>query len=108
MPNSLKNQSTQSPERIQNGDIVKHFKRETTDNTDPNAYLYKVIDINARDTDNYERVVIYEALYDNNNNVHHGDIFVRKYDEFMSKTDHVKYPEIKQHYRFEKYEKQSN
>lgn len=29
--------------RIKNGDIVQHFKRETTNGSDPNAYLYKVI-----------------------------------------------------------------
>lgn len=87
--------------RIKNGDVVQHFKREKVTNGDPNAYLYKVIDVNARDTDNYERVVVYEALYDNGDIVKHGNVFVRKYDEFMSEVDREKYPDIKQKYRFE-------
>ena len=88
-------------ERIKNGDIVRHFKKETCDNTDPNTYLYKVLDTNAREVDNYERVVVYEALYDNGSMVHRGNVFVRRYDEFMSEVDHDKYPNIKQKYRFE-------
>ena len=89
-------------QRIKNGDIVKHFKREVYNGTDPNVYLYKVIDVNAREVDNYTRVVIYETLYDNGDDmVKHGDVFVRNYDEFMSEVDRDKYPDIKQKYRFE-------
>ena len=87
--------------RIKNGDIVKHFKAETVNCTDPNVYLYKVIDINAREVDNFNRVVVYEALYDNGDIVKHGNVFVRNYDEFMSEVDRNKYPNIKQKYRFE-------
>lgn len=87
--------------RIKNGDIVQHFKRETVTNGDPNAYLYKVIDVNAREVDNYTRVVVYEALYDNGDIVKHGNVFVRNYEEFMSEVDRNKYPDIKQKYRFE-------
>lgn len=87
--------------RIKNGDIVQHFKRETVTNGDPNAYLYKVIDVNAREVDNYTRVVVYEALYDNGGIVKHGNVFVRNYEEFMSEVDRNKYPDIKQKYRFE-------
>ena len=81
-------------ERIKNGNIVRHFKKEINAGS-PMSYTYQVIDINARETDNYERVVIYKALYGG------GDFFVRKYDEFMSEVDHNKYPNIKQKYRFE-------
>lgn len=88
-------------ERIKNGDIVRHFKKELCTNADANLYLYKVLDMDARETDNYERVVVYEALYSNNRMVKHGQVFVRKYDEFISEVDHVKYPNIKQKYRFE-------
>ena len=72
--------------RIKNGDIVRHFKKETTDGSNPYQYLYRVV---------------YEALYDNGEGVKVGDIFVRRYEEFMSEVDHVKYPNIKQKYRFE-------
>lgn len=51
--------------RIKNGDIVRHFKKETTDGSNPYQYLYRVINTDARETDNYNRVVVYEALYDN-------------------------------------------
>ena len=46
-------------ERIEAGDIVRHFKKETIDNGDPNVYTYKVLCTDARETDNYERVVVY-------------------------------------------------
>ena len=87
--------------RIKNGDIVRHFKKETTDGSNPYQYLYRVINTDARETDNYNRVVVNEALYDNGEGVKVGDIFVRRYEEFMSEVDHVKYPNIKQKYRFE-------
>ena len=87
-------------ETIEAGDIVRHFKKETIDNGDPNVYTYKVLCTDARETDNYERVVVYEALYDLND-VKRGDVFVRKYDEFMSIVDREKYPNIKQKFRFE-------
>lgn len=90
-------------ERIKNGDIVTHFKKDMCE--DKNAYTYKVLETKARETDNYERMVVYMALYDKDD-VHRGDVFTRKYDEFMSEVDRVKYPtdkypSIKQKYRFE-------
>lgn len=72
-----------------------------------NLYKYKVITTNARETDNYERVVVYQALYNNaEKGISYGDIFVRKYDEFMSEVDREKYPlekypQYTQKYRFE-------
>lgn len=83
-------------ERIfQEGDIVRHFKRETTD--DPDKYLYRIIG-RAEHTETGELLMIYQALY--------GDrrIFARPYDMFMSEVDLEKYPEIRQRYRFEKNE----
>ena len=88
-------------ERFKAGDIVRHFKKETIDNGDPNVYTYKVLCVTAREVDNYERVVVYESLYDLGD-VKRGDVFVRRYDEFVSLVDTEKYPNISQLYRFEK------
>lgn len=90
---------------IKNGDIVKHFKRETLGDLNTTEYLYQVISVDARETGDYGRVVVYKALYNSNNGIEikAGDVFVRPYDEFMSEVDRVKYPNIKQKYRFEIY-----
>jgi hypothetical protein len=90
---------------IRIGDIVQHFKRETLDLTIPNRkqlYLYRIIDI-AEHTETKEKLVIYQALYDNDDMGIHFGVFARPYNMFMSKVDHEKYPNIKQKYRFEKY-----
>ena len=79
------------------GDIIQHFKRETVDQNSM-QYLYEFIGI-ATHSETRDRVVVYRALY--------GDkgLFVRPYEMFMEEVDHVKYPEIRQKYRFEKIEK---
>lgn len=60
-------------ERISDGDIVRHFKREFVDTAkfDDAMYLYVVLSMNAMDTTNGGRVVVYKALYGDNK------IFVR-------------------------------
>ena len=91
--------------RINVGDIVQHFKRETLstmNDVDRNIYLYKILAI-AEHTETKERLVIYQALYDNNEMGIHFGVYARPYDMFMSEVDHVKYPHIKQKYRFELY-----
>ena len=92
-----------SNERFVVGDVIQHFKRETVEN--PVAeYLYGYMGT-ARHAETGEVLAIYKALYDSpDGHVKKFDIFVRPYDMFMSEVDHEKYPEIKQKYRFEKYE----
>ena len=79
------------------GDIIQHFKRETVDQNSM-QYLYEFIGI-AIHSETRDRVVVYRALY--------GDkgLFVRPYEMFMEEVDQVKYPEIRQKYRFEKIRK---
>lgn len=79
------------------GDIVQHFKRELLEGEKDTSYLYMIVDI-AYHTETHERLVIYKALYDDR------CTYARPYDMFMSKVDRVKYPNIKQTYRFELYE----
>jgi hypothetical protein len=93
--------------RIHKGDIVRHFKREmlTTKQIEDEKklYLYKVLDY-AKHTETGELLVIYEALYDGQSidcDVHCGDKFARPFNMFMDEVDHIKYPCIKQKYRFE-------
>ena len=68
------------------GDVVRHFKRETTD--DPDKYLYMIIGP-ATHTETGEELMIYQALYDDY------DFYARPYDMFMSEVDREKYPDIK-------------
>lgn len=82
--------------RIKVGDIVKHFKREWVDQT-TSEYLYKVLAF-ASHTETGEPLVIYQGMYAP------FKVCARPYEMFMSKVDSKKYPEIKQEYRFEKYE----
>lgn len=76
------------------GDIVRHFKRETVDSNTTN-YLYKIIGI-AIHSESKEKMMVYQGLY--------GDfeLYCRPLNMFISEVDKVKYPNIKQQYRFEK------
>ena len=82
--------------QFKSGDIVRHFKRETV-STQSDTYLYQIIG-EAEHTETGETLMIYKALY--------GDqkVYARPIEMFMSETDHEKYPEIRQKYRFEIYE----
>ena len=74
------------------GDIVKHFKREL--DSSGNMYFYRILGV-ARHTENGEELMVYQALYGD------GQIFARPLAMFMDEVDHIKYPDIKQKYRFE-------
>lgn len=68
--------------------IYKHFK----------GNYYIVLDI-AKDSESGEDVVVYRALYDDNK------LWVRNKEMFLSEVDNIKYPDIKQKYRFEEIDK---
>lgn len=64
--------------------IYKHFKGD----------LYLVEDI-AIDSETERPMVVYRALYEDNL------LYVRDLEMFLSEVDKVKYPKVKQKYRFE-------
>lgn len=78
------------------GDLVRHFKRELLDQT-TKQYLYSIITF-AHHSETDEQLVVYEALYPP------FKVCARSYDMFVIEVDKVKYPDIKQKYRFEKEE----
>lgn len=84
---------------IRVGSIVRHFKKELHENQNDSLYMYKVLAI-AEHTETKERLVVYQALYSNEEMGVHFGIYCRPYDMFFSEVDHEKYPNIKQKYRF--------
>lgn len=92
-------------ERLQIGDIVKHFKWNTLSERDKerNIYKYKILAF-ANHTETKEKLVIYQALYSDSTMGVDFSIYARPYHMFMSEVDRNKYPELYklQKYRFEK------
>lgn len=92
-------------DRLCEGDIVKHFKREMLSEEElknnPHMYLYKIICMNAKHTETGETLVIYKALYDDH------QVYVRPKDMFLSEVDRNKYPNVKQVYRLQRVEDNS-
>lgn len=80
------------------GDIVRHFKWHTIseEEKNKNKYLYCIKSV-AKHTETNERLVVYQAMYPP------FDTYARPLEMFFSRVDHVKYPDIKQRYRFEIY-----
>ena len=92
--------------RFKQYDIVKHFKYETLtdEQKKQNIYLYQILAFPVKHTETGEELVVYKALYEcheNNMDVNLGQIFARPISQFFSSVDTVKYPNIKQKYRFE-------
>lgn len=79
--------------RIEEGMVVKHFKRELLEDKSSLKYLYIFVG-EAKHTETGEKLAIYQSLETD-------ELFARPYDMFMGEVDKDKYPNIKQEYRLE-------
>ncbi len=64
--------------------IYKHFKGD-----------YYIVEDIGYDAEDLKECVVYRALYGENK------LFIRDKEMFLSEVDHVKYPDVKQKYRFQ-------
>ena len=64
--------------------VYKHFKGD-----------YYIVEGVGQHSETKEKYIIYRGLYGDN------ELYLRPYDMFLSKVDKVKYPNVKQEYRFE-------
>ncbi len=74
--------------KVIKGQKYKHFKGD----------VMTVLEV-AKHTETEELMVIYE---------HFGNVWARPYEMFTSKVDKVKYPDVKQEYRFQLVEDKDN
>ena len=83
--------------RFRPGDIVQHFKREMLSEEERagDMYLYEIVGV-ALHSETRAQMMVYRPLYGD------GGMYVRPLEMFLSETDHEKYPQVKQKYRFEK------
>lgn len=70
--------------------VYRHFKGD----------CYIVLDV-AFHSETKEKMVVYRRLYGD------GSLWVRPLEMFLEEVDHVKYPDVKQKWRFEEQDIQS-
>ena len=64
--------------------IYKHFKNK-----------YYIVEDVAYHSETQEEYVVYRRLYGDNS------LWIREKKQFLSETDHVKYPDVQQKWRFD-------
>lgn len=82
--------------------FVKYFEYDMNENKDPLKYLYHIIGIANSSKDSEKQYVIFETVYPKNTftKSEENKIWVREYNEFFSKVNKDKYPNVSQEYRF--------
>ncbi len=69
---------------VKKSGVYKHFKGD-----------YYIVEDVAIHSETKEEYVVYRGLYGTN------QLYIRPMEMFLSKVDKVKYPDVKQEYRFE-------
>ena len=93
----IETMGVQGFERLNVGDYVTHFKRNTEDPKDF-SHCYQILAKDAKHTETGELLLVYQAMYGV------GEVFCRPMNMAFSEVDREKYPEAKQQFRLEKIE----